>query len=49
MGFELIARSAEALTGLSVLDLLSAVLIVAGCLLVARRKKQPLPPEQTAI
>jgi S-adenosylmethionine uptake transporter len=26
-----------------------AVLIVIGCLIVARRKKQPLPPEQTAI
>ncbi|MBO6945116.1 DMT family transporter [Altererythrobacter sp.] len=29
--------------------LTGAILIVAGCLLVARRKKQPLPPEQTAI
>lgn len=29
--------------------LAGAILIVAGCLLVARRKKQPLPPEQTAI
>lgn len=26
-----------------------AVLIVIGCLIVARRKKRPLPPEQTAI
>jgi len=26
-----------------------AILIVAGCLLVARRKKQPLPPEPAAI
>ena len=29
--------------------LTGAILIVAGCMLVARRKKQPLPPEQTAI
>ena len=28
---------------------LGAVLIVAGCLLVARKEKKPAPPEQSAI